>query len=84
MESLVDGAPMVTLFGASQTRAAHLTNQFRHQAEAQWALSSTWHCVVKAASVLSPPQRFIFLRWVGASAISVSPMPRMRLSLIHI
>ncbi|MFO1191394.1 MAG: hypothetical protein U1F00_04470 [Rhodoferax sp.] len=74
--ALVDAGPMVAVFGRRQTRAAHYLELFRHAADQQWSLSTTWPCVVEASYLLSPPQRFTFLRWVGAGAITVFPFPQ--------
>lgn len=71
--ALVDAGPMVALFGARQPRAAHYVDLFRSASEQQWSLSTTWPCVVEAGYLLSPPQRFTFLRWAGAGAITVFP-----------
>lgn len=70
---LVDAGPMVAAFGANQPRAAHYIDLFRRAAELQWSLSTTWPCVVEASYLLSPPQRYTLLRWVGAGAIAVFP-----------
>ena len=75
--ALVDAGPMVALFGTRHPRAAHYIDLFRHAEEQQWSLSTTWPCVVEAGYLLSPPQRFTFLRWVAAGAITVLPLGRM-------
>ena len=41
-----------------------------------WSLSTTWPCVVEASCLLAPPQRYTFLRWVGAGARTVFPLPQ--------
>lgn len=71
--ALVDAGPMVALFGVNQTRAAHYLALFRQASEQQWSLSTTWPCVVEASYLLAPPQRYTFLRWIGARAMSVFP-----------
>ena len=73
---LVDAGPMVAAFGARQPRAAHYVDLFRQAAEARWSLSTTWPCVVEASYLLAPPQRYTFLRWVGAGALTVFPFPQ--------
>lgn len=73
---LVDAGPMVAAFGARQPRAAHYVGLFRQAAEKHWSLSTTWPCVVEASYLLSPPQRYTFLRWVGAGAVTVFPFPQ--------
>jgi len=71
--ALVDAGPLVAVFGANQPRAAHYTSLLRRAAELQWSLSTTWPCVVEASYLLSAPQRYTFLRWVGAGAMAVFP-----------
>jgi predicted nucleic acid-binding protein len=70
---LVDAGPMVAAFGARQTRAAHYIDLFRQAAQLHWSLSTTWPCVVEASYLLAPPQRYTFLRWIGAGAVTVFP-----------
>jgi predicted nucleic acid-binding protein len=70
---LVDAGPMVAVFGAHQPRAAHYLDLFKKAADLNWSLSTTWPCVVEASYLLSPPQRYTFLRWVGAGALAVFP-----------
>jgi uncharacterized protein len=70
---LVDAGPMVAVFGTRQPRAAHYLDLFRRASQFQWSLSTTWPCVVEASYLLSPPQRYTFLRWVGAGAMTVFP-----------
>jgi hypothetical protein len=73
---LVDAGPMVAVFGARQPRAAHYMGLFRQASEFHWSLSTTWPCVVEASCLLSPPQRYTFLRWVGEDAVTVFPFPQ--------
>jgi predicted nucleic acid-binding protein len=70
---LVDAGPMVAVFGAKQPRAQHYLDLFKKAADLNWSLSTTWPCVVEASYLLAPPQRYTFLRWVGAGALSVFP-----------
>ncbi|WP_300654487.1 hypothetical protein [Hydrogenophaga sp.] len=70
---LVDAGPMVAVFGAKQPRAEHYLDLFKKAADLNWSLSTTWPCVVEASYLLAPPQRYTFLRWVGAGALSVFP-----------
>jgi uncharacterized protein len=70
---LVDAGPMVAVFGAKQPRAEHYLDLFKKAADLSWSLSTTWPCVVEASYLLAPPQRYTFLRWVGAGALSVFP-----------
>ncbi|QHE85900.1 type II toxin-antitoxin system VapC family toxin [Hydrogenophaga sp. BPS33] len=70
---LVDAGPMVAIFGARQPRAKHYLELFKRAAEMRCSLSTTWPCVVEASYLLAPPQRYTFLRWVGAGALAVFP-----------
>lgn len=70
---LVDAGPMVAVFGVKQPRAKHYLALFKKAADMNWSLSTTWPCVVEASYLLAPPQRYTFLRWVGAGALSVFP-----------
>ena len=70
---LVDAGPMVAVFGTKQPRAKHYLDLFKKAADMNWSLSTTWPCVVEASYLLAPPQRYTFLRWVGAGALSVFP-----------
>ena len=78
--ALVDAGAMVASFGTTQPRAAHDQGLFRHGAEQHWSLSTTWPCVVEASYLLSPPQRYTLLRWVGAAAIAVFPFQQEALN----
>ena len=78
--ALVDAGAMVASFGATQPRAAHYQGLFKHAAEQHWSLSTTWPCVVEASYLVSPPQRYTLLRWVGAAAISVFPFQQEALN----
>ena len=70
---LVDAGPMVAVFGTKQPRAKHYLDLFKKAADMNWSLSTTWPCMVEASYLLAPPQRYTFLRWVGAGALSVFP-----------
>jgi predicted nucleic acid-binding protein len=72
--ALVDASALVAAFGASQPKAAHYQLLFQQAAEQQWSLSTTWPCVTEAIYLVSPPQRYTLLRWLGAGAIVVYPL----------
>ena len=71
--ALVDAGPLVAVFGRKQPRAKHYLALFKKAADDGWSLSTTWPCVVEASYLLAPPQRYTFLRWVGAGALTVFP-----------
>jgi predicted nucleic acid-binding protein len=72
--ALVDGSALVAAFGASQPKASYYQSLFQQAAEQQWSLSTTWPCVTEASYLVSPPQRYTLLRWLGAGAIVVYPL----------
>ena len=77
--ALIDAGAMVAVFGTRQPRAAHYVNLLQRASELHWSLSTTWPCVVEAGYLLSPPQRYTFLRWVGAGAVTVFPFQQQAL-----
>lgn len=77
--ALVDASAMVAVFGVRQARAQHYAELFQVAAAERWALSTTWPCVVEASHLLQPPQRYTFLSWIGAAAISVFPFAQTEL-----
>lgn len=78
--ALVDASAMVAVFGMHQARAQHYAELFQLAAAERWALSTTWPCVVEASYLLQPPQRYTFLRWIGAAAVSVFPFSQADLT----
>ena len=78
--ALVDASAKVAAFGASQPKAAHYQSLFQQAAEQNWSLSTTWPCVTEASSLVSPPQRYTLLRWLGAGAIVVYPLVQEELA----
>ncbi len=64
---------MVAAFGAKQPQAARYIELFKRASQDHWSLSTTWPCVVEASYLLAPPQRYTFLRWIGAGALAVFP-----------
>lgn len=71
--ALVDAGPLVAAFGQHQPQGARYQALFKQASDEQWSLATTWPCVVEASYLLSPPQRYTLLRWVGAGAVSVFP-----------
>jgi uncharacterized protein len=72
--ALVDASALVAAFGAAQSQAAHYQSLFQKAAQEHWSLSTTWPCVTEASYMVSPPQRYTLLRWLGAGAIAVYPL----------
>ena len=71
--ALVDAGPLVAVFGSRQPLAKHYEALFKRANDEHWPLATTWPCVVEASYLVSPPQRYALLRWVGAGAVSVFP-----------
>ena len=71
--ALVDAGPLVAVFGSRQPLAEHYEAIFKRANDEHWPLATTWPCVVEASYLVSPPQRYALLRWVGAGAVSVFP-----------
>ncbi len=71
--AIVDASAMVALFGRNQPSQLHYQQLFSLAAQAQWSLTSTWPCITEASHLLGVPQRYAFLRWVAADALSIFP-----------
>lgn len=71
--ALVDAGPLVAAFGQLQPQGARYQALFKQASDEQWSLATTWPCIVEASYLLSPPQRYTLLRWVGAGAVAVFP-----------
>ena len=71
--ALLDASAMVAAFGAKQSAAARYHALLRQAADERWSLSTTWPCVVEAAYLVSPPQRYTLLQWVGTGCVAVFP-----------
>lgn len=71
--ALVDAGPMVAMFGAADAQRSRYRELFERAARENWALATTWPCIVEASHLVAPPRRFALLRWVAAGAVSVYP-----------
>lgn len=71
--AIVDTSAMVALFGREQPANEHYAGLFEQAASEQWTLATTWPCVVETSHLLGVPQRYAFLRWIGANSVSVYP-----------
>jgi uncharacterized protein len=72
--ALVDTSAIVAFFGRAQPTKKHYVKLFKSAAQELWALSTTWPCIVEAAYLLSPPERFAMMRWAAAGGINVFPI----------
>ncbi|MEI6801741.1 MAG: hypothetical protein WCK83_01175 [Burkholderiales bacterium] len=71
--AIVDASAMVAVFGRNQAAQAHYQQLFGVAAAEHWSLTSTWPCITEASHLLGAPQRYAFLRWVAADALSIFP-----------
>lgn len=71
--ALIDASAMVAAFGKDEPNAARYLSLLRQAAEEHWSLSTTWPCVVEASYLVTPPQRFTLLRWIGSGCVAVFP-----------
>jgi predicted nucleic acid-binding protein len=71
--AIIDASAMVALFGRDQPHQAHFQQLFGIAAKEHWSLTSTWPCITEASHLLGLPQRYAFLRWVAADALSIFP-----------
>lgn len=73
---------MVAAFGIKQAGAAHYQAMFRRAVDEHWPLATTWPCVIEAAYLVMPPQRYALLRWVALGAVTVYPFDQNSLEPI--
>lgn len=71
--AIVDASAMVAVFGRNQPAQTHYQQLFSVAATEHWSLTSTWPCIAEATHLLGAPQRYAFLRWVAADALSIFP-----------
>ena len=73
---------MVAAFGQNQPDGLRYQTLFKQASDEQWSLATTWPCITEASYLLSPPQRYTLLRWVGAGALAVFPFGQESLDVI--
>lgn len=73
---------MVAAFGQNQPDGLRYQTLFKQASDEQWSLATTWPCIAEASYLLSPPQRYTLLRWVGAGALAVFPFGQESLDVI--
>jgi uncharacterized protein len=64
---------MVAAFGHGQPLGQRYEALFRQAFAEHWSLATTWPCIVEASYLLAPPQRYSFLHWIAAGAVTVYP-----------
>jgi hypothetical protein len=70
---LIDAGPLVALFAPNDKHHVRIDTQVADLAEGGLRLLTTWPCVVEAAYLLDPPQRFELLRWVELGGVQIYP-----------
>ena len=70
---LIDAGPLVALFAADDKHHARIDAHIRSLAEGGLRLATTWPCVVEAAYLLDPPQRFELLQWIESGGVQIYP-----------
>jgi predicted nucleic acid-binding protein len=71
--ALIDASAMVAAFGRQQPHAERYHDLLQLASLERWTLSTTWPCVVEASYLVSPPQRYTLLQWLGQGAVAVFP-----------
>ena len=70
---LLDAGPQIALFATDDTYHARFNGLVSELSEAGLRLMTTWPCVVEAAYLLEPPQRYELLRWIELGGAVVYP-----------
>jgi len=76
---LLDAGPLVALFAADDALHDRFDSQVRELAKTGLRLITTWPCVVEAAYLLEPPQRFEMLAWLELGGAQVYPFEQVHL-----
>ena len=71
---LFDAGPLVALFASDDKHHARIDAQVAGLAEDGLRLLTTWPCVVEAAYLLDPPQRFELLHWIELGGVQIYPV----------
>jgi predicted nucleic acid-binding protein len=70
---LIDAGPLIALFAADDEHHRRVDAQVLALANNRLRLLTTWPCIVEAAYILAPLQRFEMLRWVELGGVQVYP-----------
>ena len=70
---LLDAGPQIALFATDDRHHARFDGLVTELSEAGLRLMTTWPCVVEAAFLLQPPQRYELLRWIERGGAVVYP-----------
>lgn len=77
---LLDTGPLVALFATDDNHHARFDALMFALAPKGLRLITTWPCVVEAAYLLPPPQRFEMLKWIEIGGVVVYPFDPCHLS----
>ena len=70
---LLDAGPQVALFAPDDNHHVRFDTLIAALSEDGLRLMTTWPCVVEAAYLLEPPQRFELLHWIEIGGAQVYP-----------
>ena len=70
---LLDAGPQIALFATDDRHHARFNGLVSELSEAGLRLMTTWPCVVEAAYLLEPLQRYELLRWIELGGAVVYP-----------
>jgi predicted nucleic acid-binding protein len=70
---LIDAGPLIALFATDDSHHRRIDKQMRALAKDGLRLITTWPCIVEAAYLLDPPQRFELLEWIERGGVQVYP-----------
>jgi len=77
--ALIDASAMVAVFAPREPQAERYRDLLALAALEHWSLSTTWPCVVEACYLVSPPQRYALLSWIGQGGVMVFPIDQSAL-----
>ena len=70
---LLDAGPQVALFARDDRHHARFDALLSELSDQGLRLITTWPCVVEAAYLLDPPQRYELLQWIELGGMQVYP-----------
>lgn len=70
---LLDAGPLVALFSADDKHHDYFDTLVLELAPQGLHLVTTWPCIVEAAYLLPPTQRFEMLQWIGIGGAAIYP-----------
>jgi hypothetical protein len=76
---LLDTGPQVALFAPGDRHHTRFDDLITELSKTGLRLMTTWPCVVEAAYLLEPPQRFELLQWIETGGAQVYPFDAQHL-----